>query len=179
MLDPQTLLQNHGDAVWRTVFRLLGDHDDAHDCYQDTFLAALRIAQSEEVRSWPALLKRIATRRAMDRLRERYAKPAPAALGEAPLPDPDPAHPGRRLESHEQLHQARAAMAELPERQAEAFWLRHMEQMSPDQIAEHMNVSAANARQLVHRAAQALRDRLAPASPASTRFNPALTGGAQ
>ena len=129
MPEPEALLQAHGDMVWRTVYRMLGDRDDAHDCYQDTFLDALRVAQSKPVTHWPALLRKIATRRALDRLRERYAKPAPEALGAVPMPDPSAHEPSSSLESAEMLAQARALLAELPPRQAEAFWLRHMEQL--------------------------------------------------
>jgi DNA-directed RNA polymerase specialized sigma24 family protein len=33
----------HADAVWRTAFRLLNNREDALDCYQQTFLDAMRL----------------------------------------------------------------------------------------------------------------------------------------
>jgi hypothetical protein len=39
LLEWSQIVSENGDAVWRTVFRIL-DHDaDAHDCYQESFLA--------------------------------------------------------------------------------------------------------------------------------------------
>ena len=45
----------------------------------------------------------------------------------------------------------------LPSQQAEAFWLRHIEQMSPSEVAEQMDIQPGNVRVLVHRAADQLR----------------------
>ena len=44
------------------------------DCYQETFLAAVEVWGREPVRSSRALLQRLATTRAMDRLRVRYRR---------------------------------------------------------------------------------------------------------
>ncbi|MEM7680766.1 MAG: sigma-70 family RNA polymerase sigma factor [Planctomycetota bacterium] len=182
MTDPQTILDRHGEAVWCTAYRLLGNREDAHDCYQETFVAALRRDASEPVRHWPALLRRIATCRAMDRLRQRYAEPAPGPpVDRFPLVDDRAPAPSDRLEQQELLQQVRVELGRMPERQAEAFWLRHMEQMSPDEIATQMDVSPANARQLVHRAADRLRVALAEqdAPEQDAPLNPALNGEPQ
>ncbi len=55
-------MAEHGDAVWRTVYRLLDHHADAQDCYQETFLAAWRFAQREPVAEWRPFLVSLATR---------------------------------------------------------------------------------------------------------------------
>src|SRR3989442_15178534 len=72
MADWPLILTEHGEAVWRTVYRLLDHHADALDCYQETFLAAWRFAEREPVADWTSFLISLATRRAMDRLRQRY-----------------------------------------------------------------------------------------------------------
>src|SRR5260370_23318235 len=72
MTDWPFILAEHGATVWRTVYRLLDHHADALDCYQETFLAAWQFAEREPVADWPSFLISLATRRAMDRLRQRY-----------------------------------------------------------------------------------------------------------
>ena len=46
--------------------------------------------------------------------------------------------PGARIEGEELREQVRQSLARLPSEQAEAFWLRHIEQLSPSEIAELM-----------------------------------------
>src|SRR5512143_4335566 len=64
-------MRDHGPAVWRTAYRLLANHSDAADCFQETFLAAFEIACREPVRNVPGLLVRLATTRAIDKLRQK------------------------------------------------------------------------------------------------------------
>src|SRR3954469_9690311 len=72
MIDWDAILAHEGPAVWRTLWRLLGNRADADDCFQETFLAALTFSRAQKVRHWSALLQRLATARAVDRLRARY-----------------------------------------------------------------------------------------------------------
>ena len=65
------IVQEYGPTVWRTAYRLLGRVDDAQDCFQDTFLSALKVSRRERVRNWAGLLCHLATARALDRLRKR------------------------------------------------------------------------------------------------------------
>ncbi len=50
MTDPTAIVEAHSDAVWRTVYRLLNHREDALECYQETFLAALRVSARDDVR---------------------------------------------------------------------------------------------------------------------------------
>src|SRR5688500_13327776 len=72
MTDWEGIVERDGPAVWRTVYRLLGRRADAEDCFQETFLAALELWRRQPVRHPRAALQRIATARAVDRLRRRY-----------------------------------------------------------------------------------------------------------
>ena len=72
MTDWSQVVQQHGAIVWKTVYRLLHNEADAADCFQDTFISAVKLSESLEVRNWPGLLKRLATARASDRLRQQY-----------------------------------------------------------------------------------------------------------
>ena len=72
MTNWETIVANEGPAVWRTLWRLLADREDVEDCFQETFVAALKVARLQTVQCWPALLCSLATARAMDVLRKRY-----------------------------------------------------------------------------------------------------------
>src|SRR5215210_496251 len=72
MTDWEGIVERDGPAVWRTVYRLLGRRADAEDCFPETFLAALELWRRQPVRHPHAMLQRLATARAVDRLRRRY-----------------------------------------------------------------------------------------------------------
>ena len=63
MSEISEIVAAHADTVWRIAVRLLNNEQDALDCYQQTFLEAIRL-QQESVSSWRSLLCSIATRRA-------------------------------------------------------------------------------------------------------------------
>ncbi len=74
MIDWDELLRREGPAVWRTAYRLVRNRADADECFQETFLGALEISKRQPVGNWPGLLHRLATSRAIDRLRKRLRR---------------------------------------------------------------------------------------------------------
>src|SRR5258705_9978452 len=74
MIDWEGIVSRDGPAVWRTAYRLLGNRADADECFQETFLAALSFSRRSIVDNWGALLHRLATARAIDRLRQRQRR---------------------------------------------------------------------------------------------------------
>jgi len=141
---------------------MVSDREDAHDCYQETFLQAARLAKTQTVSNWSALLKRIATGRALDCLRRRYRTTGQAAPLEAaadrPAPGPTPAV---QAELSEAMGQLRRAMASLPAQQSEVFWLREVELMSTAEVAGELRVAPDQVATWLHRAKRRLRDALA------------------
>lgn len=168
MTDWATIVADHGPRVWRTAYRLLNRHADALDCYQETFLAAHRASGKEAVRDWAAYLTALATRRAIDRIRERERmNVALAALARAtPADAPDPADEAAAAES---MARVRAGLAQLPDRQADVFWLSCVEGLPHDAIAAQLKTSPGAVRVLLHRARTALAAIL---EPTPTRANP-------
>lgn len=148
--------------MWRTVFRLVSNRDDAHDCYQETFLQAAAYASKHMVANWPALLKRIATGRALDCLRQRYRTAARSAPLEAAAacatPGPTPA---AQAELREAMHRLRRALTLLPDQQSEVFWLREVELMSTADVADELQVTPDQVATWLHRAKRRLREVLA------------------
>jgi DNA-directed RNA polymerase specialized sigma24 family protein len=74
MTNWDTIVASDGPMVWRTLCRLLVNRADVEECFQETFLAALKLSERETVKSWPAVLCSLAVARAMDRLRKRYRR---------------------------------------------------------------------------------------------------------
>lgn len=162
MTDWEGILDRDGPAVWRTVWRLLGRRADADECFQETFLAALVASRREPIANPRALLLRLATRRAMDRLRDRYRRRAePGEIDWAGLPSPHPP-PGERAEAAELSAALREALALLPARQAEAFSHCCLDDRSYAEAAALLEISTDAVGVLVHRARARLRELLAP-----------------
>ncbi len=153
MIDWSLIVAEHGAAVWRTVYRLLDHHADALDCYQETFLAAWRYAEREPVADWASFLASLATRRAMDRLRQRYRhRTHVIALDGLPEPGSEAECPVRHASARELMDRVRQGMAELPDKQAQVFWLSCMEGLSHQQISDRLEVPPGEVRVLLHRA---------------------------
>mgnify|MGYP005852142321 CR=1 FL=1 len=153
MTDWDQILREHGRLVWQRVYRLLGHHADASDCFQEVFVSALDVARREQVNNWPGLLLRLATARALDRLRQRIRRSdryqEPDESFEAPGDDPTPLE---HAESAELANRLREALVQLPPQQAEAFSRRFFDDLSYDQIAAGMGISPNAAGVLIHRA---------------------------
>ena len=84
MTDWDAVVSQHVAIVQRTVYRLVGNHADAWDCIQETFLEAVKIDRREPVRNWPALLRHLATARALDLLRSALSAAQPTQPGRGP-----------------------------------------------------------------------------------------------
>src|SRR5438270_6094516 len=71
--DWDRIVREHGPVVFATAWRILGHAADAEDVVQEVFLQAYQVQQQQTVRCWEALLRRLASCRALDRLRQRRA----------------------------------------------------------------------------------------------------------
>lgn len=161
MPDWNAIVEQHGRLVWRTAYRLVGNHADAGDCFQETFLSALSADRRQRVENWGAFLQRLATARALDRLRRRLR---PSGRGEpladeATVPCPAPGPP-LQAEAQELNEQIRLALADLPPKQAEAFCLHYLEQWSYQEIGRHLGIATNAVGSLLHRARAGLREAL-------------------
>lgn len=151
----------HGTVVWQTVYRIVGNDADAHDCFQETFIAAMKVAAKETIQNWGGLLRRVATQRAIDVLRRRKtdllrktfndAEPGVSRTGEAT----------RAALNSELGDRLKIALAQLPGAQAEVFCLRHLSDLSYDQIAEETGLSVDAVGVTLHRAKAKLRTLMA------------------
>lgn len=167
--DWQSIVSEHGKLVWRISYRLLGNDADAADCFQETFISAMKTAQNGRVRNFAALLSHIASARAIDRLRQRIKRSQWQVHSDSLLDveslDPGPA---QQVESQELAENLRIALAKLPSKEAEAFYLKCLEGFSYRQIARQLGIKKSAVGVYVHRAKQKLRQIL---QENETRFN--------
>jgi RNA polymerase sigma-70 factor (ECF subfamily) len=154
------LVREHGPLVFKTAWRILGHTADAEDVVQDVFLQMHQWEQTRPVRSMPGLLRRMATCRALDRLRQRKVT---VPLPELPLENVSYAPECAVLEEELQ-ERLRQAIAELPEREAEVFCLRYYEDLSYQEIAAELGIRSGAVAAALHKARAKLEaSLLAPA----------------
>ena len=163
--DWQRIVDKYGPVVWQSAYRLLGNHTDAADCFQETFICALEVSRRQRVWNFSALLVRLATSRAIDRLRQRFSKaqlhPDAVDLVFVPSSDPWPVEQAQTLELAGQL---RKALAGLSSQEAQVFCLRHLSDMSYRQIGKEFGIKSNTVGVLLHRAKTKLREFLEAAA---------------
>jgi RNA polymerase sigma factor (sigma-70 family) len=143
----QRLLEDHGRDVHRFLIATVG-RDGADDCYQETFLSALRayprLQDASNLRAW---LLTIAHHKAIDHLRARARRAIPMAEPpDVPGAPSEPADDG--------LWQA---LGELPPKQRVALALRYVVDAPYPEISRLMATTEEAARRNVHEALKRLR----------------------
>ena len=144
----QALMDEHRDDVYRFLVASLGRHD-ADDCFQETFIAALRayprLKSAKNLRSW---LFTIAHRKAIDshRARARRAVPVEAVPEQAVTENP--------LNGEPELWRA---VRDLPTKQRAAVLHRYVNDLAYVDIGEVMGCSEEAARRSVHEGLKKLR----------------------
>jgi RNA polymerase sigma factor (sigma-70 family) len=143
----QKLLDAHGRDVHRFLTATVG-RTDADDCYQETWIAALKaypqLRDASNLRSW---ILTIAHHKAIDHLRSRRRQAVPVAeLPERATPPPAP-----------QEEELWARVRELPSKQRTALALRYVADAAYAEISAVMGTSEDAARRNVHEGLKRLR----------------------
>jgi RNA polymerase sigma factor (sigma-70 family) len=139
----QRFLDLHSEDVWRLLRAAVGAQA-AEDCYQETFLAALRayprLRPGSNLRAW---VLTIAHRKAIDHHRRRRTVPLEAV----------PESATRAADGT-----IWSAVRQLPERQRAAVLLRFMGDLSHREIAGAIGCSEEAARRSLHEGLKRLRE---------------------
>lgn len=160
-IDWPSMVRLQGPLVWKTAYRLVGNAEDANDCYQETFADAVRHSQQKTITNWPGFLVQIATRRAIDLLRERTSRQRRHDAWAQQATDESGGHdPSKQAVQRELIQQLRELLAELPEQHALIFSLRYFHEWSDNEVAEYMGLKSGNVRVLLHRIKSRLRERM-------------------
>lgn len=147
----QQFLDEHAGAVYRLLVVEVG-RDAADDCFQETFLAALRAyppRHAEHLRSW---VLTIAHRKALDHHRSRGRAPIPVEEPPEPPAAPAPDDDGRDLPAA-----AWERAGALPESQRAVLALRFAADLPHEEIAGILGTSTVAVRQRQSKALVALR----------------------
>jgi RNA polymerase sigma factor (sigma-70 family) len=154
----QSFLDEHRSLVYRFLLATVGP-SEADDCFQETFLAALRayprLRSGENLRAW---ILTIATRKAIDATRARARRPVPDGETVRERADRDGAvEAPHASDPRDPLWRA---VRRLPVRQRAAVVHRHVLDRSYAEIAHAMRCSEQTARANVSHGMRALRSML-------------------
>ncbi len=135
--------------------RMLADRAEAEDVTQEAMLRLWRAAptwrQGEaKVTTW---LYRVTLNLCTDRLRRRRAG---TALDEVPEPEDAAPSAAQAMQDDARLRALSDALAQLPERQAQAVALRHLEGLGNPEIAAIMDITTEAVESLTARGKRAL-----------------------
>lgn len=143
----QVFLDAHREEVYRFLISLVGHHH-ADDCFQETFLSALksypRLKNTSNLRSW---ILTIAHRKAMYSFRSESRRPTPGGeLPEVPSPQRQP-EPELWI-----------TVRSLPGKQRAAIAHRFVNDLPYSEIGRIMGTSEEAARRNVHEGLKKLRE---------------------
>jgi RNA polymerase sigma-70 factor (ECF subfamily) len=150
------IVHEHGPTVYGAAWRILAHAADAEDVFQDVFLEAYRMHQTQTVRNWGGLLRRLAACRSLDRLRQRKRT---TSLHDLDVAGPDH-EPDATLIEQELADRLRQAIAALPEREAAVFCLRYFEELPNPRIAEILIITTGAVATALHKARARLEELL-------------------
>jgi RNA polymerase sigma-70 factor (ECF subfamily) len=154
------LIRRHEDTCVRFAVRMLGSRVDADDALQSAFMRAFRGLRSckepDRFGGWlyQIVVNECRTYAARQRQRELRFTPATNVIERAVAPGSEPdedADVGGHIET---------ALGMLPAEQREAFLLKHVEELSYDEMAAVTGLSVSALKMRVKRACDALRDLL-------------------
>ncbi|MBI1234368.1 MULTISPECIES: RNA polymerase sigma factor [Hyphobacterium] len=147
------IMQRHGPAIFRFLYRMLRDAGDAEDAAQETFVAAHRnLFRYDPERPLLAWLFRIARNKARDHVRRQVVRRwLTAETGNDRYPAQDPS-PERVVEDRDDLAALESAIARLPEGLRTPLLLSAVEDLPHSEIAEIMGLSVKGVEMRIYRA---------------------------
>lgn len=152
----RVLMSRHLRRAIRVAERIVRDAAESDDIGQDAFLRVWSRAASfdPDAGRFTTWLYRIVLNLAFDRTRRRPLAPIEEA-SEVGTEDPGPVE---QLIENEEKRALELAMARLTDRHRAAIALFHIEELSGEEAAQAMNVSAKAFESLLARARSALRE---------------------
>jgi RNA polymerase sigma factor (sigma-70 family) len=147
------LYRRHVGDVYRYTYAVLGNHADAEDVTQTTFVNALRaLERGEQPRNPSSWLLAIAHNLVRQRWRQAAARPTEIELvGDVPAGVPD---------EEIELDGLVKALQKIPPAQREALVMRELEGRSYQEIAELLGITTSALETLLFRARRSLADEL-------------------
>ena len=148
------LYRSHAAEVYRYAYAVLGNHADAEDVTQTTFVNALRALERGERPRKPSNWLITITHNIMrQRFRQQQARPAEVELVRDVAQEQEES-------SGPSMEELVRALQRIPPTQREALVLRELEGRSYDEIAETLNLTKSALETLLFRARRSLADEL-------------------
>lgn len=156
------LVETYMRAVHGIAYRMMGNHDDADDVAQETFVRAHRaLDRYDETYSFYTWLRTIATRVALNEIEKRKRRQTQggevyetaAEVVASPAPDPS-----EQLALQQLSEALQAALQKLPGEYRSVLALRTYEQMSYEEIATTLEIPIGTVMSRLNRARGLLRE---------------------
>ncbi|GIK77555.1 MAG: hypothetical protein BroJett022_12450 [Actinomycetes bacterium] len=161
----ETLYRDHLRDVYSYCYYRIGNHHDAEDLTEQTFLQAYRHferarreSDGRPLRPW---LIRIAHNLAANYHRDRSRRPTAALDNVEPVEHPHGTE--RVVEGRERMREVMSGLDRLPEDRREALIMRFSLGMSNREIARALGRTDGATKVLIHRAIKQLEEELDPA----------------
>jgi RNA polymerase sigma-70 factor (ECF subfamily) len=168
----EELVEKYKQPVMNVVFRTLRDATEAEDLAQHVFLQVYKSAHRYEISAkFSTWLFTIARNLCLNEIRRRSRHPADSLDQHLAGEEDQPAREigdRKATAAHDELLQRELvekideALADLPENQRTAIQLCRQEELSYEDIAEVLGCSLSATKSIIHRAREALRERLKP-----------------
>ncbi len=146
--------------MYNIALRITSDPDAASDCAQEAFIRAYKaLHQYDPALPFGPWIFRIATNASLNHVQRWHAHQTPVEE----LPDsaePVDSGPEASALRREAVTEVVAAMSELPPAYRAALTLRHMQQLSYQEVADTLGIPLGTVKTHLHRARAALRARL-------------------
>jgi RNA polymerase sigma-70 factor (ECF subfamily) len=157
----EALVERYGGRVYNIALRITHDPDAARDCAQDAFIRAYRaLHQYDPVYPFGPWLYRITTNASLNFVQR--ARGHEITVEELPEhPEPPDAGPELSAVRKEDVQEVLDAMALLPPAYRAALTLRHMQQLSYQEVADALGIPLGTVKTHLHRARAALKATLA------------------
>mgnify|MGYP000453940717 CR=1 FL=1 len=160
----ERLIARHKDAVYRQLYRMCGNHDDAEDVLVESLAKAYRALDSLEhedaFRSWLAQIGR----RTCGRLKKRESMSPVLALasieGTSAEPTAAGEDPDEKMLEGQLKECILRAFATLPKAYAQVYEARDMEGLSAEETAQKLGLTVAAVKSRLHRARAMVRERI-------------------
>jgi RNA polymerase sigma-70 factor (ECF subfamily) len=161
------LVRRHQDRLFSTVYRLVGNVEDARDIVQESFLNAYQSLRSFKGDAlFSTWLHRIAVNAAISNKRKRRLTAVRIETGRdseqtlEPVDQSEASDPGHGLERAEQERRIRDALARLSAEHRAVLVMKDMEGQKYEAIAAVLRVPIGTVRSRLHRARFELRELL-------------------
>ncbi len=143
--------------MYNLALRIVRDSDAASDCAQEAFVRAYRaLHQYDPTLPFGPWLFRIATNASLNYVQRWHAHETPVEeLPERPLPDEQ--SPESIVVGRDQLERVVEAIDALPPAYRAALTLRHLHDLSYQEIADALGLPLGTVKTHLHRARAALR----------------------